>query len=156
MNAPADPLAILDRLKTGSLTAAEIELVRQLLMPGDTPDVVQLGKYSVYIAQGEDIHIGDRIYQGANAEAIRNIIRSVPKELADTPQSEVHALKPINEIVAAVRSQLETIERQRHGTMLLWRVNEPVPVDEIYVDVEILERPTKEFSSDKDGLLQTF
>ena len=35
-------------------------------------------------------------------------------------------------------------------------VNEPVPVDEIYVDVEILERPTKEFSSDKDGLLQTF
>ena len=62
MNAPADPLAILDRLKTGSLTAAEIELVRQLLMPGATPDVVQLGKYSVHIAQGKDIHVGDRIY----------------------------------------------------------------------------------------------
>lgn len=40
--------------------------------------------------------------------------------------------------------------------MLLWRVSEPVPVDEIYVDVEILERPTKEFSSDQDGLPQTF
>lgn len=156
MNIPADPLAILDRLKTGSPTAADIELIQQLLMPGATPDTVQLGKYNVNIAEGKDIHIGDRIYQGASAEAIRSSLRSVLQELTDIPQPEVYELKPINELVATVRSQLDTIERERHGTMLLWRVNEPVPVEEIYVDVEILERPTKEFSSDKDGLLQTF
>ena len=104
MNVSADPLAILDRLKTGSLTAADIELIQQLLMPGATPDVVQLGKYNVNIAEGKDIHIGDRIYQAASAEAIRNIIRSVLKELTDTSQTDIPELKPTDQIVATVRS----------------------------------------------------
>lgn len=54
MNAPAAPLSMLDRLKTGSPTATDIELIKQLLMPGAIPDVAQLGKYNFNTAEGKD------------------------------------------------------------------------------------------------------
>jgi energy-coupling factor transporter ATP-binding protein EcfA2 len=38
---------------------------------------IQVGKYNVNIGQGEGIHIGDRTYQGLDAEAIREVVRAV-------------------------------------------------------------------------------
>jgi len=156
MPIPDELDSIIKNIATGKYTAADLQrLCCEITISGEH-DIVQVGKYAVNIAESKDIHIGDRIYQGAGAEAIRDIIRTVLEEIQATPQHSISEPKPLEELVSEVRAHLTNIEQQRHGTMLLWRVNEPVPVDEIYVDVEILERPTKEFSSDKDGLLQTF
>jgi predicted NACHT family NTPase len=160
MTTPDELIAILDGILDGSCQEESVAMLRQWLkVHGSTLQwVSQDGKFNTNIGQvqGGEIHIGDRTYQGANAETIRDIIRSVLQELQATAQLGTPELKSVDELVQEVRSRLYNIEQQRHGTMLLWRVSEPVPVDEIYVDVEILERPTKEFSSDQDGLLQTF
>jgi hypothetical protein len=49
--------------------------------------LLQQGKYSVNLGQGRSIHIGDRIYQGADAETIRSIVRTIIKKL-QTKSSE--------------------------------------------------------------------
>lgn len=75
-----DPLTIIERIVAGNPTDADIDVIRQLLTPGNSKNVVQLGRYNVNIGNGQDIHIGDRIYQGADAEAIREILRSGVQE----------------------------------------------------------------------------
>jgi CHASE2 domain-containing sensor protein len=81
MPAPDDPLAILDRLTAGHPTEADLDMIRQLLIPSTAQNVVQLGKYDVNLGQGQDIHVGDRIYKGPEAETIREIVRSILDEL---------------------------------------------------------------------------
>ena len=49
-------------------TEADILLVRQLITENEDDKLIQIGKYNVNIGEGKDIHIGDRIYQGAEAE----------------------------------------------------------------------------------------
>ena len=48
---------------------------------------LQVGKYNVNIGQGEGIQIGDRIYRGLDAEAIREVVRAVTQgsNAADIP-----------------------------------------------------------------------
>jgi len=75
-----DPLTIIERIVAGNPTNADIDVIRQLLIPGSSKNVVQLGKYNVNIGNGKDIHIGDRIYQGADAEAIREILSNIIQE----------------------------------------------------------------------------
>jgi hypothetical protein len=59
---------VLKRIEEGTPTESDIELLRSTLAEGA---IVQLGKYNVNIGQGHEVHIGDRTYQGADAEAIR-------------------------------------------------------------------------------------
>jgi len=80
---------ILDRVTSGKQTEADIVSLRQLLSAGNERDVVQLGKNIVNIGQGKDIHIGDRNYQGADAETIRELLQDVLQEyqlLPDKPE----------------------------------------------------------------------
>ena len=77
MATPNEPLEILDRIVSGKPTDLDLELLRQLLTTNKDQNLVQLGKYSVNIGPGHDIHIGDRIYQGADAVAIRQTVLSL-------------------------------------------------------------------------------
>ena len=156
MIAPDDPLAILDRLKTGNPTAADVELVRQLLTPSAAKDVVQLGKYNVNIGEGKDIHVGDRIYQGANAEAIRDIIQSVLQELHATAQPGTPELKSVDELVQEVRSRIHDDIQLLHGMMPLWGVDHWVPLGDLFVDVNILEEVSSNRRSELADLWQDF
>jgi hypothetical protein len=72
---------ILDRIANGKETEGDRQTLRQLLRAGDGQNV-QLSKNIANIvdAQG-NIQIGDRIYQGADAEAIREIVRSLVLEI---------------------------------------------------------------------------
>lgn len=161
---PDELAKIAERVAVGEPTEADLQTLQAVLHHSDrSSSVLQLGKYSVNIQQVlGNVQIGDtsstqgtqrlELTEG-NIQAIAQAIRNEIDE--GQPDPPIAAVS-IDELVQEVRSRLAPIEQQRHGTMLLWRVNEPVPVDEIYVDVEILERPAKEFSSDKDGLLQTF
>ena len=86
MATPNEPLEILDRIVAGNPTDLDLELVRQLLTTNRERNLVQLGKYSVNIGQGHDIHIGDRIYQGADATAIQAVLQKALRSLQ--PQVE--------------------------------------------------------------------
>jgi Effector-associated domain 10/NACHT domain len=151
-----EPLEILDRIVSGKPTDLDLDLVRQLLTTNRDQNWVQLGKYSVNIGQGHDIHIGDRIYQGANAEAIRDIIRSVLQELQSTTQPGTPALKSVDELVEQVRSRLHDDIQRLHGTMPLWGVDHWVPLGELFVDVNILERLSNSHRAGLEDLWQDF
>jgi hypothetical protein len=68
--------ALLDRIVAGQASEQDIATLRQALTQAGA-GTVQVGTYNVAIEQGEDIHIGDKVYQGADAEAIRVIVQQV-------------------------------------------------------------------------------
>lgn len=71
-------LIILEHILNGSADEDEIDLLRQSITATSRQNVVQLGKYNVNIAEGKDIHIGDKkVYQGADAETISAILREI-------------------------------------------------------------------------------
>jgi predicted NACHT family NTPase len=70
---------ICDRILNGTTNENDIAQLRQFITANSdkNKNVVQLGKYNVNIADGKDIHIGDRIYQGADAQTIRAIFLEI-------------------------------------------------------------------------------
>lgn len=72
--------AIFDRIANGEETAEDIQTMRSLLRSRDGQNVVQVGNNIVNIADGRDFQIGKRIYQGADAEAIKKALREVLQE----------------------------------------------------------------------------
>jgi hypothetical protein len=68
---------ILDRVVNGQHTEADIATLHQLLSEGKHERLLQVGKYHVNIGQGQDIQVGDRVYQGLDAEAVREVVRAV-------------------------------------------------------------------------------
>lgn len=77
VTASDDSLAIVDRIIAEKHTEADLLLLRHILTVGKNQRVMQLGKYNVNIGQGQNIQIGDRIYQGVNAEAIQRVFQEV-------------------------------------------------------------------------------
>ncbi len=73
---PSNLNDILQRILDGIQTDTDVEDLRQWLSSGGVQNL-QVGKYNVNIGQGEGIHIGDRTYQGLDAEAIREVVRAV-------------------------------------------------------------------------------
>lgn len=73
---PSNLNDIIQRILNGNQTDADIEALRQWLNSGGSQNL-QVGKYNVNIGQGQDIHIGDRTYQGLDAQAIREVARAV-------------------------------------------------------------------------------
>jgi Effector-associated domain 10 len=74
-----NPNDILHRILNGTSTDADIEDLRQWFESGGIENF-QAGKYNVNIEQGQDIHIGDRIYQGFEAETIKEVFDSALKD----------------------------------------------------------------------------
>jgi uncharacterized membrane protein len=74
---PNELNGILDRIANGEETEGDRQRLRQLLREKQSQSVVQLGKYTVNLGQGREIQVGDRIYQGADAETIKTVIQAV-------------------------------------------------------------------------------
>ena len=72
---------IIKRILDGTHTNADRETLRQLLNNGDRETILQLGKYNINIADGKDIHIGDRIYQQWDDRAIQALIKAIHKKV---------------------------------------------------------------------------
>ncbi|QFS49753.1 WD40 repeat domain-containing protein [Nostoc sphaeroides] len=70
---------ILHRVEKGQQTDEDITFLRQLLSAGDRQIVSQLGKYNINIGEGRDIHIGDRIYQQWDEQAIQALVKAIQK-----------------------------------------------------------------------------
>jgi hypothetical protein len=99
---------IFDRIAQHQQTDADMEMLRQHLITGGQ-FVSQQGKYAVNLGQGQDIHIGDRIYQGADAETIRTIVRAIMQELQAKPNG-IPATLPIVS-GSAVQEELAQLKR---------------------------------------------
>ncbi|AFW96120.1 hypothetical protein ANA_C13456 [Anabaena sp. 90] len=69
---------IIDRILNGSQTEEDIEQLRQLLNVADNRQIsTQLGKYNVNIGEGKEIHIGDRIYQQWDKDAMEALVKAI-------------------------------------------------------------------------------
>ena len=76
MVASDDLLAIIGRITSHNHSDDDLAVLRQAINKS-SKDTLQIGKYNVNIGSGKDVHIGDKIYQGADAEAIREIIQEI-------------------------------------------------------------------------------
>lgn len=85
-----DLSAIFNRIANGEETERDMQTLRQLLRAREGHNSIQIGKYNVNISEGRDIQIGDRIYQDADAEAIKEALRLVlqEKQQAQRPRNE--------------------------------------------------------------------
>ncbi|WDD36279.1 tetratricopeptide repeat protein (plasmid) [Nostoc sp. UHCC 0926] len=110
---------IIDRILNGSQTEEDIAQLRRSLNMAD--GVLQLvsqdGKFNTNIGQitGGDIHLGDRIYQGADAEAIKEILREALKTLQpNTKLTGIPENLPRSGVVQFVgrEQELETLHQQ--------------------------------------------
>ena len=145
MPASDDLLAILDRIVNHQYTDADLEALREALTVNSAQNVVQIGKYTVNIGQGQDIRIGDQtIYQGADAETIREVFRSVLQEMQISGQPP--ATPPplsLEEQKEAVCQFLQDIE-DNFKYIRLFHTQQPIVLKEQYIPIQVtLERKYK-------------
>lgn len=158
MSSLEDLNTILDRIVIKQQTEADLVALRQWLAQARSSEaegmVIQQGKYNVNLRQGQEIHIGDRTYQGADAETIHIIIQSVLQKLQIEPQEPPEY--SVDDLVPQVRSRLRDDIQCLHGTMPLWGVDHWVPLGALFVDVNILEEVSGNRRSELDDLWQDF
>ena len=69
---------IINRIASSKHTDEDIAILCQVLLSGDNRQLsIQLGKYNVNITEGKDIHIGDRIYQQWDEEAMKALVKAI-------------------------------------------------------------------------------
>jgi hypothetical protein len=157
MTAVDELTAIIDRILTaGSPTDLDLAELRRVWSKAE-PTLQQSGKYIVNIQQGQDIQIGDRIYQGADAEAIREALRSVLREKQKTerPSNDEKRLleKVKHEVIARLKQSLHNAvwinlgkEEQPEQVKRSWssdiRIgNQPSkPIPDFQTTLEVFER----------------
>jgi predicted NACHT family NTPase len=158
MTTPEELNAILERIVKNQQTETDITVLRQWLS-GSGQIVSQQGKYAVNLGYGQEIHIGDKIYQGADAELIRGIIRSLLEELKAAGQFapfQEQNQQSVDELVQQVRSRIHDDIQRLHSTMPLWGVDHWVPLGDLFVDVNIFEELSSSRRSELDDLWQDF
>lgn len=103
MVASDDLLAIIERITSHKHSDDDLAVLRQAIDANSSQEKIQIGKYIVNIPEGKDVHIGDKFYQGADAEAIKEALRLVvqEKQKAKRPRTEKLLLQAVKEEVAA-------------------------------------------------------
>ena len=119
--------ALLDRIAAGTHTDADLATLRRALLVGGQGNVVQVGKYNVQIREGQDIRIGDTIYQGPDAAAIQAALRAVLDEAGwqrrfgvpfQAPPLPAHFV-PRPEVTDALKARLLTDASDRPGVLVV-------------------------------------
>jgi HEAT repeat protein len=106
---------------------------------------VQIGKYTVNIGQGQDIRIGDQtIYQGADAETIREVFRTVLQEMqiSDQPPATPPPVSPEDQKEAVCQFLQDIEDNFKH--IKLFHTQQPIVLKEQYISIQVtLERKYK-------------
>ncbi|MBD2343633.1 WD40 repeat domain-containing protein [Anabaena subtropica] len=126
---------ILDRILSGSQTEEDIAQLRRSLSADNLQIASQLGRYNVNIGEGKEIHIGDRIYQGADAETIKEALQAILQEIQlSVKQSKPvfwqyrHTLRGHTDSInaVAITSDSKTlISTSDDKTIKVWNLNPP-------------------------------
>ena len=77
METSEDISSVINRIASGEFTDVDIAALREMLSSADKQVASQLGKYNVNIGEGKEIHIGDRIYNQWDEEAIKALIKAI-------------------------------------------------------------------------------
>jgi hypothetical protein len=160
MTAPDQFQGIFERISKKQHTTEDLEVLRRSIHHEEImlQSVSQDGKFNINlsgITGSGEITIGDRIYQGADADAIRQIFREELKLLAAETSAVAH-VRPVGVLVEEVRSRLYDDIQSRHGKMPLWGMSRPVPLSNLFVDVNLLEEPSSDRRDGVDSLWQDF
>ncbi|RCJ28376.1 hypothetical protein A6770_23900 [Nostoc minutum NIES-26] len=122
--------SILERIVKHQHTESDVALLRQWLSNG-SQIVSQQGKYAVNLGQGQEIHIGDCIYQGADTEAIKQIVGSIVQELQESASTKQLSLAA--ELITTLNNaKFQGKEGEQGGTGSFYQY-------EIYLDALSLE-----------------
>ncbi|MEM9808436.1 MAG: NACHT domain-containing protein, partial [Cyanobacteria bacterium P01_D01_bin.56] len=147
---------ILECIAKGDHTEADLQTLRDFLNEGDRPpSVLQVGKYAVNIQQAlGQIHIGDRLeLMEEDIQAIAQAIREAINKSVPSQPTEVTS---VDELVQQVRSRLHDDIQRLHGMMPLWGIDHWVPLGDLFVDVNILEKLSSSLRSELEDLWQDF
>jgi hypothetical protein len=85
--------ALFERIKNGQTTEADINTLHQWLAVDTERRTLQLGKYNINIGLGQEIQIGDTVYQGADAETIKALLQDVLQEYQLLPEQKKSSTK---------------------------------------------------------------
>jgi hypothetical protein len=77
METSEDISSIINRIASGEFTDVDIAALREMLDYGDRQVTLQLSKYNVNIGDGKEIHIGDRIYNQWDEEAMKALVKAI-------------------------------------------------------------------------------
>jgi DNA polymerase III delta prime subunit len=138
MMTPDELNPILERITQHQQTEKDLETLRRSLRLADSvvQSVSQDGKFNTNVGQiiGGKVHIGDRIYQNADAEAIKAVIQEVLQERRkrDRPRNEKLLLTAVkNEVKARLKQSLHNAK-----LIQLCMMEEPRQVKRLW-DLEI-------------------
>ncbi|MEH2160702.1 MAG: SUMF1/EgtB/PvdO family nonheme iron enzyme [Nostoc sp.] len=87
MNTSDELVGIFDRIRDGIQDERDILLLTKWLKNSNAQNILQIGKNIINIADGKDIHIGDRTYYNTDAKTIKAVIQEVLTEL-------IHSINP--------------------------------------------------------------
>lgn len=83
---------ILDKIAQNEHTEADLLTLHQAINSGDRQTKTQLAKYIVNIGEGKELHIGDRIYQQLDDEAIQALVQAIQKNTPTRVFSQFQSL----------------------------------------------------------------
>ncbi|WDD36289.1 NACHT domain-containing protein (plasmid) [Nostoc sp. UHCC 0926] len=133
MNTPDELITIFDRILQGSYSQEEAGILRQWLRMSEDllQFVAQDGKFNTNIGQvqGGEIHIGDRNYQGIDAESIRVTLQEVLSPQTHQIEVDWHSLSQ------------QMLEEQRLTTNPLTSLEGiAYRTEQVYVPLGLVER----------------
>lgn len=123
--------AIFDRILAGQATEADIHALRLEL---------QQGKYRIEAEQlnANEIHIGDRIYHGADARTIQKTFREAMGLPELHPLSEEEKREAVSDLLKAIEND------DRFKYIRLFHTSQPIVLKEQFIPIQVtLERHYK-------------
>lgn len=138
--------SFLERLLQGTLTDEDRVRLRRVLLISGQGNVLQVGKYNINIGQGQNIQIGNRVYQGPDLETLRRVVREVQADIAaDRYAASLQAY------FAALREYCRNLPY-----LTLYDIRPPKKLDEVYVPLQLRERRPEHEPGSKGDETQRF
>lgn len=135
---------LVEHLAQGDLSGQALSALRRAVLASGQANVLQLGKYNVSIEQGENIQIGDRIYQGPDLETLRRLVRQVQEQIA----ADSYAAS-LQEYFLALRTYCANLPY-----LTLRDIRPPKNLDEVYVPLRAKPRSSPKDNADLLELIQ--
>ncbi len=120
MSLPDELKPIFDRIAQHQQTDADMAVLRQYWSSGGQLGSQQ-GMYIVNLEHGQDIHVGDRIYQDADAETIRNIVRAMLQKLQAKPNAGA-VTEPASSTTNTSSGKQQRLEQRRETLQADWNL----------------------------------
>jgi HEAT repeat protein len=126
-------IALIEKSISHSLSDNDVATLRRVLLVSGQGNVLQIGKYNIHIEQGQNLHIGDHIYQGPDVETLRQVMREVQAEIA----SDRYAAS-LQEYFHALRRYCAELPY-----LTLTDIRPPKNLDEVYVPLRARQRESE-------------